>query len=79
MKGWTISHILPKLEIMRSSYILPHQNKMRSSYNMKINKISALTLRNFAYLADMRFAIAHPNCFATSHIHCTVRRHLRKV
>ena len=32
MEGWTISYILPKLEIMRSSYVLPHQNKMRSSY-----------------------------------------------
>ena len=78
-EGWTISHILPKLEIMRSSYVLPHQNKMRILYITRINKISPLTLRTSAYLADMRLAIAHPNCFATSHILCAVRRNAKEV
>ena len=72
------SDIPPKCKDIRNSYISPDWNDMRSIADMnEINKISALTLRNFAYLADMRFAIAHPNCFATSHILCAVVRNAR--
>jgi hypothetical protein len=51
------SDILPNWNDIRSSYIPPKRNDMRSIADIpKINKISPLTLRNFAYLADMRFS-----------------------
>ncbi|RLG38306.1 MAG: hypothetical protein DRN91_03080 [Candidatus Alkanophagales archaeon] len=63
----------------RNVDIIPGWEYMRNADMNEINKISSLTLRNFAYLADMRLAIAHPNCFATSHILCAVRRNAKEV
>jgi hypothetical protein len=61
--------------IRSTSDILPKGKDMRSIADItEINKISPLTLRNFAYLADMRFSSVNPNAFGTSHIRCAVIR-----
>jgi hypothetical protein len=53
------SDILPKWKDIRNSYTPLNWNDIRSIADIpKINKIPPLTLRNFAYLADMRFRFA---------------------
>jgi hypothetical protein len=43
---------------IRIADIIPILDDMRIADILKINKIPQLTLRNFAYLADMRFRFA---------------------